>query len=200
MTRLEFIAAVVGSLAWPSAVFGMVLILRRPIASVIESIATIRYKGLRLDFRERLDALEQDVEALASPPHSHVSLPAIAIAPETVKRINQSLTELVSQLAPVSPESAVLTAWQRVELAIDDRLARIGDEPRRHLPVKRKLEILREHGVIDEQSEATIRRLQELRNAAAHPGWWRQIATDDAIQYGRVACQIMDHLNLLGGR
>jgi hypothetical protein len=49
MITFQFIASIVGSLAWPTSFVLVVLILRKPISQVILSLKKASYKGLLLE-------------------------------------------------------------------------------------------------------------------------------------------------------
>jgi hypothetical protein len=49
MSILQFIASIVGSISWPAAVVIVVLILRKPLTTVILSLSKVSYKDVGLE-------------------------------------------------------------------------------------------------------------------------------------------------------
>ena len=63
MTRLEFIAAVIDSLAWPAVVIMTVVLLRRPLAGLLPLLRRVKYKELEVEFAQEVKELRQEAEA-----------------------------------------------------------------------------------------------------------------------------------------
>lgn len=56
---LEFIAKIIGSLAWPATVLVIIFFMRKPIRDLLPFLERLKYKDFELSFRRQLqEALE----------------------------------------------------------------------------------------------------------------------------------------------
>ena len=58
MNWLQFIAALIDSVAWPTAIVVLVIVLRTQIRSLLATLTSLKYKGLELDFGRELKKVE----------------------------------------------------------------------------------------------------------------------------------------------
>jgi len=154
MDTLTFIAEMTKALAWPLAVVGLVLLLRRPLSQLIPLLQRLRYGGLELDFGRRVRELAAVAEG---------QLPARDESPAASEAY-------VARLARLSPRAVVVEAWLRVEEAALEAGQKAGlgltsRELRQPLLLGQALE---DAGLMDEQQMEIFHRLRNLRNAAAH--------------------------------
>jgi hypothetical protein len=105
-----FIASLVDSLAWPTAIVIIFLSVRNPVVDQIPRLRELRYRDFRVKFGERAsEAAEQ--------------LPAVPSAvPVEGGRGRVPPTADVLQLLSVSPVSVVVEGWKRVEEAVSGYL------------------------------------------------------------------------------
>jgi hypothetical protein len=59
MNLLQFIASIVGSISWPVTVIVVVLILRRPLSTIIQSLSKVSYKDVSLECPSYSELLRQ---------------------------------------------------------------------------------------------------------------------------------------------
>jgi len=157
MGALEFVASLVGSLAWPAAVVVAVLILRAPLARALSGPVK-RWKagpsGVEVEYhwQETIDEtraeLEQSPEAaqlLAAPP---------------------GLDDDLARLVEVSPRAAVMEAFARVERGL--RTAVGDDAGKRYVSARQLAQAAKQRGNISEETLKSIEGLVVLRNLAAH--------------------------------
>jgi len=168
----------VHSLAWPGAVVLLVLILRRPIASLIPHLRRMKYRNLELDFDKKLEELEAGVKEAKLP----------APAPEAVPALPQpwptTFREYIERLAGLSPRAAVMEAWRFVEAALRDATQSAGPA------VLRSPRAMQEYVIsktdLDPQTVALIDDLRVLRNEAAHASEF-SISPEQACEFGDLA-------------
>lgn len=179
MDWLSFIAALVDALAWPAAVFGIVLILRRPLTGLIPLLHRLKYKDLELEFEQQVAEVSDALEAEPAP--THKALPT-AESPAV-------------ELAQISPRAGVLEAWRELEgelRAVADRNAPAleGRSPRNAAILIKKLE---EAELIDSQRAWMLNRMRALRNGAAHLDDFA-LGMDAAVDYVNTAERLKQHL------
>lgn len=171
MDWLTFWAEVVKAVAWPVAALIIFLILRRPLLGLLPLIQRLEYKGVALDFGERVQEVAADAKR---------RIPAIASGKEEGKRLPNQMVEL----AQLSPRAVVLEAWLILEEAAIEATKRHGltlktREQRSPILLGNALE---QAGILDEDQQEIFYRLRNLRNAAAHASDFAFDA-DSAIEY-----------------
>jgi hypothetical protein len=155
MDILTFIAEIIKAVAWPLAVVLIILLLRKPIASLIPLLQRLKYKDLELEFGRRVEEIKAEAA-------SELPLPSVAAPPPGV-------SEDIARLSEISPRAAVLEAWRRVE----DLIVKLARE---HLPEEQvnkflphqALRFLERKQIIDPALGSVLTDLKSLRNEAAH--------------------------------
>lgn len=159
------------ALAWPTAVVVAVLLLRRPITSVLPPIRRLRYGKLEAEFAEGLKQAQEAVKAL--PPEPHAPTPeGIAIAH-------------LEELATLSPRAAVVESWRQLDDAARSAVERLtlAEAPDKLSP-RDYPALLASQGVLDSELLDLFHRLRTLRNKAAHAhGSDIEVTRDDALEY-----------------
>jgi hypothetical protein len=149
MDLLSFVAKLVEALAWPTAVFAIVLLLRKELRKVVPLLKKLKAGPLEAEFEQEVQELRAQAQAQAEPGKTTLPLDT----PERQKLL---------QLAQLNPRSAIIEAWQLVEFAAAE-LAKHGSL--RELFVESS-ELLTRGQVI------LFSELRALRNQAAHdPGF-----------------------------
>ena len=175
-----FVASLVQSLAWPAGVVAVVIVLRKPIGAVLgQGVRRVKAGPVEVEF----DQLQAEIrEELARSPEL-----ADAQVPAQIGSL--SLGEELSRLAEVAPETAVMTAYRRIE----ERLTEIldGDDalPRDWVTGRQLAKIAWERGLISEEARAAIDGLSVLRNLTAHVGG--DISADRARDYLALADAVL---------
>lgn len=166
MDWMQFIAALISSLAWPVAVISLVCLLKQPITDLLQKAKSIKYLGVQVDLGEELKAVQDELITKAS---------------ESTTSATQALPPAALQLAASAPRAAIMHSWFEVESALEVLLKKLGLEfPRTSRDVRFKMQILRDRNVIDELTHTTFLRLASVRNDAAHLTE-QQLDYDDAV-------------------
>ena len=190
MDWLTFISSLVGSLAWPSVVVALVVLLRRPIAGLIPNLRRLRYKDFELDFTKKLEKLESEAQRAQLPPTA---------VPESVSRTGVPATfeEYIDRLAELSPRSAVTEAWRFVETALREAVERSGRvAPRSPRAME---DFLANQTDIDRRTLSLLADLRGLRNQAVHAEEFA-LQPEQAREFGDLALRIASALHSLRER
>ena len=66
MNCLDFTAEVVGHLSWPVVAITALIVLRKPIAGMIQLLERVKFKDLELHFNRRLEAVESSLDEIST--------------------------------------------------------------------------------------------------------------------------------------
>jgi hypothetical protein len=183
MNLLGFFASTIGSLAWPAAVFGLVLMLRKPIRDLIPALQKLKYKELELDFDRDVAEIRAEVDQ-ELPPGSQSALPA----PDT---------SIVAKLAQVSPRAAVQEAWREVEQAALDAARQLGGDRFRNKSLTfEAIRLLERAERVDRGVISLLRDLRGLRNQAVHAPEFA-LSNSAALEYAASAAVVTRYLRSL---
>ncbi len=185
MNGLEFVASLVGSLAWPSFALIVFLLLRKPLKDLLPLLQRLKYKEIELEFRRRVE----DVSAEVAEELPQVA--ADAVPPEL---------EAMARMAEVSPRAAVLESWRRVEIAAIEaaRRLKLGPLTQKAGTLSRSAIWFLEHDpTYDRSIGAVLRELRSLRNQAAHAPEFA-LSKDAALDYAASASRVASYLDTLG--
>ena len=100
MSVLEFIVALIDSLAWPLAVVVLFVLFRGQIVALLSLLRRIKYGDLDVYFSEQLEEVESQVQSI--PTGNHV--PAV--------------DDRIREIASISPRVAIIESWLTVEAAV----------------------------------------------------------------------------------
>jgi hypothetical protein len=156
MNWRQFIATIIGSLAWPATLVVAFFLLKNQLPAIFPFVERLKYKGLEVEFRKSVQELaEQSRGALPAPDADELGDPR-----------NRLYT-----LAELSPRSAILEAWLQVESAaaevLQSRDPSLGPKARMLAPL-RIGELLNRREIINGQQLQIFHRLRDLRNQAVH--------------------------------
>jgi len=124
MTLFEFISSIISSLAWPIIILIIVFIFKNPLGNILISLTKFRYKDLEMEF----ERLKSSTKALPETIESKT-------IPENERIIYSSLEEQIADIAPRSPEGAILITWSTCRWQVEMHLAR---KTILHLPERKK--------------------------------------------------------------
>lgn len=178
MDWFQFIASVVGSLAWPSVLIVLLIILRRQIGSLATRLDELTLPGgAKAKFVRELDAVRKVSEKI--PIATRFSRGNL-VAQDGVFVSRDDLSML--RLRDLSPEVIVLEAYKKIEETIEERSPNLPVELQRRNPVQ-LIEELAKKGFLDSEAHALFFRLRETRNTAAHAGSFTKITSGEAIEF-----------------
>jgi hypothetical protein len=170
---------------WPVTLLLVVLILRRPLADLVQSARRLKYKDIEMDFGRGIEEVQAEArEALPGPADP-----------------SRSSVEIdLYRLAQVSPTAAVLEAWEAVEASAKALLAARGlpvdfEAERRYRQTQDRL--LGEE-IIDARRGKIFSDLRQLRNRVAHAAGFT-ITTEQAETYVDLSIKLRQYLDGLKG-
>jgi hypothetical protein len=175
MSALEFIASV----AWPIAVLAIALLFRKPIVAALESATG----------RLRAGPFEMAWEQTVSTVELEINRPPAAV------KEGAGAKEKLDQLADISPPSAVVEAYGRIEASLRSLLMKHGVKGDEHAWSVRKLaDLARQDDLITEETRHAIEGLRVLRNLAAH-GKWDDLSAQRAREFVALADGVIFAIN-----
>jgi hypothetical protein len=205
MGGFEFVASVIGSIAWPGAIFGIAVFLavyfRFEFRRIFSAVSHVRYGDLQIEFRDKLAAVEQELKVEFTKNESVASLPSTGAQPKGAEP--RELQREIEAVASISPSAAVQVAWSEVErsLVAAGRRSGIDLGPSKTYSPTRLMEELRARGFISTDLVKFLRDIRSLRNRVAHPGADPfSISVEDALGYANVAVGIMYELDGINAR
>ncbi|MBV5349630.1 hypothetical protein JZU71_00235, partial [bacterium] len=90
------------AVAWPITTIILTALFRKPLAELIPFLKSLKYKDLEVKFSRGVDEVKQEIL---------FAIPQTVEIPNSENQLRSSLT----QLANISPRSAVLEAWRTIE-------------------------------------------------------------------------------------
>ena len=178
---MEFVASLVGSLAWPIAVVVLVIVFR-PVLSQLASGGVRRWKagpaGVEVEYwdHEKLEV----TEAIRKQVPAGAKIPALPAGESTI----DDLTEI----AQSTPRAAVVEAFIRIESELTQILKGAGLLADARPMGARQLALMAlDHDLITAESANAIEGLAVMRNLAVHGGDDGQLDQQRAIEYLHLA-------------
>lgn len=176
MDTLEFIASLVRSLAWPLAATILVVILRKPLASILAGRSgRLKAGPLEMEWDRLLEATEASIERT----------PAM-----------KSLPSESNEIAELAPVGAVLQAYSEIERALRQRLESVGvkQEEIQRSGGRQLARVAADHGVVSPETLNSIEGMVLLRNLAAH-GQEYELSISRAREYLLLADAVIYSIN-----
>ena len=189
MDWLTFISTVIGSIAWPAVLVGVIVWLRKPLLRLAGSLRSAKYKDIELEWGQKLEQLEGKAD--------QAKLPEPGDRPAWVYESPDDWTfgDYIERLAPISPRAAISEAWRHVEIALKEAGRRAGNAPPHHF--YRLVKSLREQNRLPRDAAALVEDLRVLRNQAVHSDD-ADIPPERAIEFGRLAERLIASLRFDG--
>lgn len=177
----ESVTNLIGSFAWPAAFVVVVYMFRKKLVELLP-LLNLKYKDAEANFR--LDQAEKDAAALPPPEYTPDQQPT----PEEKSRFEQ--------VAELSPRAAILEA----RFDIDDALRSLavganvtdGKSTQSTLTLTR---VLRNSGVIEQNTSALLDDLRVIGNNAAHNSEV-EYSVEDAIRYRKLADRVINQIRV----
>ncbi|NWD09803.1 hypothetical protein [Pseudomonas gingeri] len=178
MDRMQFVSAIVASLAWPAAVVGLALLLRSPLAGLLPKIRSFKYGDFHIDLSEKLEVVEDEVNANASKESPKPHPPP---SPNVV------------ELAAIDPRAAIVTSWIEVEDELKKLAAKHSIAPGQS-PIT-TANLLHAADILDELTFKTFVRLRSIRNDAVHSRHM-SIDFDEAVTMANMCQWLINQLRI----
>lgn len=179
-----FLSSLVAALAWPMAVFLVVILLRREIAKLLGTLIRLKWKDFEAEFHQEFKEL--DAAAKRLPPAEA----AAGGAREAASLTATGGKDTIQELARISPPAALLASWTKVEEAIVRAVNRlsISADPPWEVSSLKKIGLLQEWTTLDAPTAVVLHQLRELRNRAAHSrNEAGSLSVDEVMEYHEAA-------------
>lgn len=190
MDALQFLAAVINSLAWPLTTVALVFLLREPVGRVLTTLTRLKYKDLELDFGRELKQIEEKAKAIEV-------LPAPTAKAVGGPKEPHELLEEAERLASEFPEPAVAVAWSAIEDGLWQAVERLTNTTAfRGQPASKTIQVLLQREAIDRETIDVLNRMRNLRNGAVHGRWnaFGGVSADEAREFIALARGIHERL------
>lgn len=180
MNWMSFVSSLVQSLAWPAGTVGVVLLLRQPIGELLShGIRRLKAGPVEVEFDREATEVRQEVRRI----------PEVAAAEPRLAPV--SLTDELTSLAEVSPRSAVLEGFARIEERLYKLVDGAGVEKAGGVHGNALAKLAFDQALISEETRSAVQGLSVLRNLAAHGSLHDDIGTDRANDYLAMADAVL---------
>jgi hypothetical protein len=152
-----FVSNLIDSLAWPVALGVMVWILKKPLTGLLSIVGRLKYKDFEIEFSRSVKDLVKKSE--------DAELPSVMSGEEGERDFERLYT-----LAEVSPRSAIIEAWLKVENVAAEVIQKKGLAEFGRTPVGplRLGKLLQKARILSNSEMEVFNKLRYLRNEAVH--------------------------------
>ncbi|MEH2592224.1 hypothetical protein [Bradyrhizobium sp. AZCC 1721] len=186
-----FIAAIVGSLAWPIVVLSLLFILRKQLVALAERLQEFSLGGAKATFEKQLETARKEAEKL--PPSS----PSPDEIPDDQRIVPLTDEKKFLRLANEFPEAAITEVYKDIE----GILFRIGDILGiQRTSADRIMNELYERREVDENARDLFHTLRRARNLSAHGKGDRRVSPGEALDYRDHSGRLMTSLSFVLGK
>jgi hypothetical protein len=185
-----FIAAIVGSLAWPIVILSLLFILRKQLVGLADRLQEFSLAGAKATFEKQLETAREEAERLPPPSSPDATPDHQRIVPLTDEK-------KFLRLASEFPEAAITEVYKDIE----GILFRIGDTlgiPR--TGADRIMNELYERREVDENARDLFHTLRRARNLSAHGTGDRRVSPGEALDYRDHSIRLMASLSFVLGK
>ena len=182
MDGLKFVAEIVDALAWPATLIVVLALFRKPLIDLLPQTRKVKYKEFELEFSAQVTDLHARAER---------ELPR-----ETASAQQREMLENLQDLAEITPNAAVLEAWEEIEASAKQLIVTRGIELDYEIDTPYKLiEItLAKEKLIDTKKIKIYADLRQLRNRVAHaPNY--ELTKSQVSEYIDVAVKLKVYLD-----
>jgi hypothetical protein len=187
----SFTVAIVGALIWPITVLVVLLILRRPITTLLETTRRFKASGfgsdIDVDFGAQAEGLvESGVRLVAE----HVDGAADGAGEGGDPLQGNLLPDLedrfkdLSSIVYIAPQGTILEAWTIIEQELISLAEQHGTEqPGQHRSMRRMINDMTDASILHKSEAILLDELRFLRNQAAHPNTKNELSPESALYY-----------------
>ena len=188
MGWLEFIAAVIGHLAWPVVVGVLLFTVRKQLAGLAVRLKELSLPGgVKATFEKELEEGRTIAEQIEqAPPQPQLAPPPVDVNVEDNKLV---------RVAIEAPEGAIVLAYIELEKALKDIAQKLG--MRSNITIhSHVMKELVQRGLITVDAAKLFETLRRARNSAAHGMGEEALTTAEAVEYIRQASLLVQLLRL----
>lgn len=198
MDTFQFIASLVGSLAWPAAAVGMTIFLRRPLIDLLRRTVSAEGFGAKLTFAARLEQVREVVEQAREEQSPDLrSHSDNAATPGLPPPTQEALRELTDTLATSSATGAIIAAWAELERGLR-HIAEANDLGWDDRNPMWNLHRFTDIGFMSERLGKAVKSLRKIRNEVAY-GTGAEPTLEEAASFRSTVGEILDEVGLNAG-
>lgn len=181
---LQFTASIFNSLAWPTVVVIVAVLLRRELANAIRRLTSLEFRGAKINF----DVISSDFQQIERISEAAAS-DALAGDTEALAIMAEPEFTFLDALAESAPRRAIIEAWRLLEYQLDVAADRMAPTQSHGWPqVAEALENWNQWRVLS-PVVAELRRLRDYTARAT-----QQPLNSDAIRYVAVVQDVVTTL------
>ena len=169
---LKLSVELIGHIAWPSVVCGLVYYFRKDLAKLLERIKKAKYGDFEIDLAEAIEDVKQDALELGI----------------TIAYPSTAFSESDIQMMQHAPEWAFLQSWQNIENLLVDKTSKDKRQP-----IIRVVKKLEDESTIDSGLAELILKIYRLRNEIVHTSEIKLTKTE-AMEWLGVSKSVQDRL------
>lgn len=169
------------SLAWPTTVIALLIILRHQLRSLLGDLRSLKYKDFEANFDRSLEQATVKADE-AGLPLLPSRLDVEGFAPIIEPRFER--------LAEASPRAGILEAWMDVEAAVRAVASKHDVPASAHFPVRALARQLYLQEVLSQSDVKLFDLLRQMRNAAAHS--LADFTIDQAREFRHLALRLIN--------
>lgn len=180
MDGYQFVAALVGSLAWPAVVCALLYLLRKQLTRLAERLEELSLPGgMKATFEKELQVGREIVEQIPA------QAPAVERVPIEFEEENK-----LHRLAIEAPDGAIVLAYIDLEKALRDIAIKLSMGPK-VMNQRSIMEELVKRGLVSRDASRLFDALRGARNSAAHAFGDKPVTSQDAFEYMRQVSSLL---------
>lgn len=177
MEYLKILSEIIGHIAWPIAIFGIAILFKKEVGSLLKRVKKAKYKGMELDLENEF----KEVKAEAADAGVTIMYPSSSFQPEVFSEM---------QLAP---ELVFIRTWQEIESILNNAFKERYPVDKRFPPVSKIVSTLVEDNLINNDLASLIRNMYSLRNKIVHSSDFN-MTRGELIEWQGLSKSIIDRL------
>lgn len=186
MDGYQFVAALVGSLAWPAVVGFLLFLLRKQLTRLAERLEELSLPGgMKATFEKQLQAGREIVEQIPD----QTPTQQVPTEPEEENKLQK--------LAIDAPRGAILLAYLDLENELRDIAIKLGMGAKT-TNQRSIMEALVKRGFVSRDASLLFDALRNARNSAAHAYGSQPVTTQEAFEYIRQVTSLIALLHVAG--
>lgn len=174
---MDILIRILEIVVWPATILTIVVLLRNPIAQLVPTLKTLKYKELEIEFEKEAGSILAEAER---------DLPEPTPAPEFPATEEEAPDVRFSTLQ-TEPAGDVITAWRHLELDLRSLAERNNVQSNRS--IRSLILALEEVNLLLPEQVSLILRLAAYRNRVAHTA--EEAITFDAASSYNAAVQLV---------
>jgi len=190
---LTFTSEVLRILAWPITILVVVVVLKRPITTLIREVIRVKWKDLEIEFERDIKQVAKDADLVLPPPPLEIGVTdQISVGTKADATVSEETTK-VAGMAELYPPAAILEAWLDLEVVLRHTAARHSIETTDRKPTLLLARELLDLGKLDKETFRIFEKLRDLRNKVVHARV-TDVSTSQALEFYSISRRLASKL------